>query len=187
MSTGDTNTDDVSTNDTAAQRIGLIWAQARGGIIGKDGQMPWHLPEDLAHFKAITSGGTVIMGRRTWDSLPPRFRPLADRRNVVVTRQSDWNADGAEVVHTVAEALQGATAGADGFIWVIGGGQIFDEVIDDADRLEVTEIDADVDGDVTAPAVDGSWTEVTAEPPADWQESRTGLRYRFLSYERARR
>ncbi|WP_157155838.1 dihydrofolate reductase [Diaminobutyricimonas sp. LJ205] len=185
MSTGDTNPNDVS--DTTAPRIGLIWAQARGGVIGKDGQMPWHLPEDLAHFKAITIGSTVIMGRRTWDSLPPRFRPLSDRRNVVVTRQDDWQADGAEVMHSVAAALQTATPGADGFIWVIGGGQIFDEVIGDADRLEVTEIDADVDGDVTAPAIDDNWTAVAVDPNADWLVSRTGLRYRFLSYVPGRR
>lgn len=171
---------------TNAPRIGLIWAQARGRVIGKDGQMPWHLPEDLAHFKAITTGSTVIMGRRTWDSLPPRFRPLDDRRNVVVTRQAGWRADGAEIVHSVAEALRVATGGPDGFVWVIGGGQIFDEVIGDASRLEVTEIDADVDGDVTAPAVDDSWI-VSAERPGDWQLSRTGLRYRFLRYERGRR
>jgi dihydrofolate reductase len=170
---------------TQAPRIGLIWAQARGGVIGKDGQMPWHLPEDLAHFKAITTGSTVIMGRRTWDSLPPRFRPLADRRNIVVTRQDGWQADGAEVVHSVAEALQTATAGANGFIWVIGGGQIYHEVIGAAARLEVTEIDAEVEGDVTAPAVDDSWTAVATDPSTDWLVSRTGLRYRFLSYKRA--
>ena len=77
-------------------RIGLIWAQARGGVIGKDGAMPWHLPEDLAHFKRTTLGCPVIMGRKTWDSLPPKFRPLPGRRNIVVTRNTQWQADGAE-------------------------------------------------------------------------------------------
>ena len=77
-------------------QVGLIWAQARGGVIGKDGVMPWHLPEDLAHFKRTTLSHPVIMGRRTWDSVPPRFRPLPERRNIVVTRQGDWHQIGAE-------------------------------------------------------------------------------------------
>ena len=77
-------------------RLGLVWAQARGGVIGKDGGMPWHVPEDLAHFKAVTSGHPVIMGRRTWESFPARFRPLPGRRNIVVTASPSWAEPGAE-------------------------------------------------------------------------------------------
>ena len=83
---------------TADARISLIWAQAADGVIGEAGSIPWHLPEDLAHFKELTHGGAVIMGRRTWDSLPERFRPLAGRRNIVITRQKDWSVEGATVV-----------------------------------------------------------------------------------------
>ena len=82
-------------------RIGLIWAEARGGVIGNDGVMPWHLPEDLAHFKQVTLNSAVVMGRKTWDSLPPRFRPLPDRRNIVVTRNPEWHADGVQTSHSV--------------------------------------------------------------------------------------
>ena len=87
--------------------VGLIWAEARGGVIGAEGGMPWHVPEDLAHFKAVTLGAPVIMGRKTWDSLPERFRPLSGRENVVITRQQDWTADGARRAATVSEAVRG--------------------------------------------------------------------------------
>ena len=79
-----------------SMHIALIYARAANGVIGKDGTMPWHLPEDLAHFKQLTQGNPVIMGRKTWDSLPPRFRPLPGRSNIVVTRQQDWNENGAQ-------------------------------------------------------------------------------------------
>jgi dihydrofolate reductase len=156
--------------------IGLIWAQARGGVIGADGTMPWHLSEDLAHFKDLTIGTTVVMGRRTWDSIEPRFRPLVDRRNIVLTRDPSWAAEGAEVAHSVDEALD------DPHSWVIGGGQLFAATIARADRLEVTEIDASYRGDAFAPAIDASWLAEDADGP--WLTSRTGLRYRFLTYAR---
>ena len=156
--------------------IGLIWAQARGGVIGADGTMPWHLSEDLAHFKDLTIGSTVVMGRRTWDSIEPRFRPLVDRRNIVLTRDPSWAAEGAEVAHSVDEALE------DPHTWVIGGGQLFAATIARADRLEVTEIDASYEGDAFAPAIDASWLAGDADAP--WLTSRAGLRYRFLSYTR---
>jgi dihydrofolate reductase len=158
--------------------LALIWAQALGGVIGSGGEMPWHLPEDLAHFRELTADGTVIMGRRTWDSLPERFRPLAGRRNVVVTRDGGWSADGAEAAGSLeaAVALGGASA------WVIGGGEIYRQSMPLASRLEVTEIDLDVAGDTTAPPIDESWT-LSAE--SEWQTSRTGIRYRFLSYDRS--
>lgn len=163
--------------------LGLVWAQARGGVIGAEGRMPWHLPEDLARFKGLTLGCSVVMGRRTWDSIEPRFRPLVDRRNIVVTRDRHWAAEGAEVAHEVDDAL--ALAGPDA--WVIGGAQLYAATIDRAHRLEVTEIDLAVDGDAHAPALGPEWTEIASAPEAadDWLESRTGLRYRFVSYRRA--
>ena len=160
--------------------LGLIWAQARGGVIGADGTMPWHLPEDLAHFKELTMGSAVIMGRRTWESFPARFRPLPGRRNIVVTRDASWAADGAEAVHSVDDALA-LDDGPDP--WIIGGAQLFTVTIDRAARLEVTEIDESFDGDTFAPAIDFSvWVPTPLTADAPWLISRTGLRYRFLTY-----
>ncbi len=156
--------------------VGLIWAEAAGGVIGAEGGMPWHVPEDLAHFKEITLGAPVVMGRKTWDSLPERFRPLAGRENIVITRQQGWAADGARRAATVAEAVRGADR-----VWIIGGAEIFRQVIGDADRLEVTELDLEVEGgDAFAPSRAG-WRLVDE---GDWQTSRTGVRYRFLGLER---
>lgn len=155
--------------------VGLVWAEAHGGVIGAEGGMPWHVPEDLAHFKDVTLGNPVVMGRKTWDSLPERFRPLAGRDNIVVTRQQDWSEEGARRAATVAEAVRGLDR-----VWIIGGAEIFRQVIGDADRLEVTELDLDVDGDAYAPAKTG-WRLVDE---GEWQTSRTGIRYRFLGYER---
>ncbi|VXB03588.1 Dihydrofolate reductase [Microbacterium sp. 8M] len=156
-------------------RVGLIWAEAHGGVIGASGTMPWHVPEDLAHFKDVTLGAPVVMGRRTWESLPERFRPLPGRENIVITRQTGWAADGARTADSVAAALAGLDEA-----WVIGGGEIFREVVGEADRLEVTELDLDVPGDAFAPSRDGFRLVAQGE----WQTSRTGIRYRFLSYER---
>ena len=163
--------------------ISLVWAEARGGVIGDGGTIPWHVPEDLAHFKELTLGGTVVMGRRTWQSLPPRFRPLAGRRNVVVTRDRSWSAEGADVVHALDEILDaaGSVAGS-APVWVIGGGEIYTQSLVKASRLEITEVDLDVPGDTTAPAIDPALWRVVAETP--WQESRTKTRYRFVSYDR---
>jgi dihydrofolate reductase len=160
--------------------LGLIWAQTLDGIIGADGGMPWHVPEDLARFRAVTTGHPVLMGRRTWDSIPPRFRPLPDRRNLVLTRDAVWSADGAERVASVDDAL--ALVGAED-VWVIGGGSVYEAAIDRADVLEVTELDLDVDGDTVAPAIDPAlWAVVST---SEWTTSRNGPRYRFLGYERS--
>lgn len=153
--------------------VGLVWAEAHGGVIGAGGGMPWHVPEDLAHFKTVTLGAPVVMGRRTWESFPERFRPLPGRRNIVVTRNGGWSADGAERAASLDEAL---VLAGDGRTWVIGGGALFREAIARADLLEVTELDLDVDGDTHAPPRDG-WTTVEQGP---WETSRTGIRYRFL-------
>jgi dihydrofolate reductase len=155
--------------------VGLIWAEAADGVIGAEGGMPWHVPEDLAHFKEVTVGSPVVMGRKTWDSLPERFRPLAGRENIVVTRQQDWSAEGARRAATVSEAVRGKDR-----VWIIGGADIFRQVIGDADRLEVTELELEVDGDAYAPSRAG-WRLVDE---GEWETSRSGIRYRFLGYER---
>ena len=161
--------------------VGLIWAQSPSGVIGRHGGIPWHLPEDLARFKNLTMGHTVVMGRRTWESLPPRFRPLPGRANVVLTRQADYMAAGA----TVVDGLEAALAGSDrDLTWVIGGSEIYHLALPMATRCEVTEVDIDFrldDDDALAPMLDESWVG-TSEP---WQDSSSGLRYRFHTFVRA--
>lgn len=160
-------------------RIGLIWAQARGGVIGQDGVMPWHLPEDLAHFKRTTLSHPVIMGRKTWDSIPPRFRPLPGRRNIVVTRQADWSEIGAESSPNLADALQKCENAER--VWIIGGAQIYAQALPLADEVVVTEIDADFDGDAFAPALGPEWREVAREEIV----AVGGLRLAFVTRHRA--
>lgn len=169
---------------TGTPQLGLIWAEAADGVIGAAGGMPWHVPEDLAHFKAVTAGAPVVMGRKTWDSLPPRFRPLPGRRNIVVTRSREWSAAGAERAGSLQGALDAAREDRPAWVWLIGGGELFREGIALADRLEVTELDVTVAGDTYAPARTG-W-EIRAEDPAEgWATSTGGIRYRFLRLERA--
>jgi dihydrofolate reductase len=160
--------------------LGLVWAQTLGGVIGAEGVMPWHLPEDLAHFRSVTRGSAVIMGRRTWDSLPERFRPLPGRDNVVITRQPDWAAEGASVAHSLDEAL----ALSEGPVWVIGGAEIYRLALPYADHLEVTEIDAEIVGDTLAPAISAEWNVVDTDPENGWRHSAGGLPFRFVRYER---
>ena len=158
--------------------MSLIWAQSTSGIIGRAGGIPWQLPEDLIHFKALTMGHTVVMGRRTWESLPAKFRPLPGRRNVVLTQQTGFTAEGATVVRSLDEAL------TDPDTWVVGGEQIYTLAMPRASRCEVTEVDIDLprdDGDVVAPLLDETWVGTTGE----WETSRTGLRYRFHTYLRS--
>jgi dihydrofolate reductase len=160
--------------------VGLVWAEAADGVIGAEGGIPWHVPEDLAHFRDVTMGEPVVMGRRTWDSLPERFRPLPGRRNIVVTRQPTWQARGAERAGSLDDAL--AAAGEER-VWVIGGGELFGEALADAETIELTEVDLVVAGDTFAPSREG-FTAVSTDPSRGWHTSRTGVRYRFLRLER---
>lgn len=163
-------------------RLGLVWAQSTSGVIGRGGDIPWRVPEDLARFKELTLGHTVVMGRRTWESLPAKVRPLPGRRNVVLSRRSDFVADGAEVVDSLEAAL--ARAADEPQTWVIGGEQVYLLALPRATRCEVTEVEVDLrrdDDDALAPVLDDSWIGETGE----WQVSRTGLRYRLHSYRRA--
>ena len=157
-------------------KLGLIYARARNGVIGKAGGLPWHLPEDMAHFKRLTLGCPVIMGRRTWDSLPERFRPLPGRKNIVVTRQPDWNAPGASRAASLSEAM--ALCGDQAQAWVIGGAQLYAQALALADTAEVTEIDSDFEGDVFAPELGAQWEEVAHEAHI----SASGLNFSFATY-----
>jgi dihydrofolate reductase len=159
-------------------RIGLIFARADNGVIGKDGAMPWHLPEDLAHFKRVTQAHPVIMGRRTWLSIPPRFRPLPGRRNIVLTRQPGWHAEGAETAHDLPAAIGLCTAAP--LVWIIGGAQIYAQAEPLACIAEITEIHAPYEGDAHAPALGPGWRETARET----HTSAYGLRYSFVRHQR---
>lgn len=157
----------------------LIAGVARNGVIGRDGGLPWHLPEDLRHFKRQTLGWPVIMGRRTWDSLPPAFRPLPGRRNLVVTRQADWRAEGAEPAPSLASALDRLQCSERAF--VIGGAQLYAEALAHADELLLTEIDADVEGDAFFPPWD---RRAFVERSRETHRAAAGWVYAFVHYVR---
>ncbi|MGY1822855.1 dihydrofolate reductase [Geodermatophilus sp. SYSU D00079] len=161
--------------------VGLVWAQAHGGVIGAGGALPWHLPEDLRAFRALTTGATVVMGRRTWESLPERFRPLPGRRNVVLTADPSWAADDAHRASSVAQVL----AERDGDLWVIGGGQVYAAFLPFADRVVVTDVDTRVDGDTWAPELGAEWRVVSRRPAEGWSTSSTGLRYAISDHRRS--
>jgi dihydrofolate reductase len=159
--------------------IHLIFARARNGVIGKNNQLPWHLPEDLAHFKRTTLGQPVIMGRKTWDSLPLQFRPLPGRTNIVVTRQTDWQAPGATVAHSLAQAQ--SLCDPQQTVWVIGGAEIYAQALPLARKAVITDIDLAVaDGDAFAPQFGPHWQQTHREDHVSAQ----GLAFSFITLER---
>ncbi|WP_374567067.1 dihydrofolate reductase [Ideonella sp.] len=163
--------------------IALIAGVARNGVIGRDNALLWHLPEDMKHFRAATMGAPVIMGRKTWDSLPARFRPLPGRHNIVLTRQRGFDAAGATVVGDLAAALAAAQRDKPARVFVIGGEQIYREALPLADELMLTEIERDFDGDAHFPDFGrDAFGEVERErhlaaPPNDFHFS-------FVTYRR---
>jgi dihydrofolate reductase len=164
------------------KHVGLVWAQSTSGVIGRGGDIPWRVPEDMVRFKQLTIGHTVVMGRRTWDSLPAAVRPLPGRRNIVLSRQTQFVATGAELVGSLEQALPNSRAEPE--TWVIGGEQIYLLALPHATRCEVTEVDVELprdDDDALAPVLDEAWAGETGE----WLVSRSGLRYRFHSYYRS--
>lgn len=179
-------------------RLGMIWAQAADGAIGRDGVMPWHLPEDLAHFKRTTLGAPVIMGRRTWESLPERFRPLPWRENLVISRDGGYDAPGASVLTSLEAALQRVQFVADApqgdpassrdassacTAWIMGGGELYRSAMPFATQLVVTRIEVQVpDADTFAPEIGPEWTLADPGTP---QTAATGLGYRFERWVRA--
>ncbi len=162
-------------------KISLLAAVARGGVIGRDGAIPWRIPEDVAHFKALTMGHAVVMGRRTWGSIPERFRPLPGRRNVVVTRNPDWSAEGAERTRSLEEALH--LLGNATHVYVIGGAEVYAAALPLADELVLTEIDLDVEGDTFFPDWD---RREFGETSREEHVSKNGTPFAFVTYERTR-
>lgn len=155
--------------------IGLIYARSRNGVIGRDNQLPWRLPEDLARLKGLTMGCPVLMGRKTWDSLPPKFRPLPGRRNIVITRSTEWRAEGAERAGSFDEAVA-LCAGAPR-AWVLGGAEIYRLALPRADVIEMTVVEQDHEGDTHAPELGSEWGEVASTSHV----SSTGIPYRFVT------
>jgi len=158
-------------------KLHLIFARSRNGVIGKDNTLPWHLPEDLAHFKRTTLGCPVIMGRKTWDSLQPKFRPLPGRANVVVTRQAEWQSAGALRADSLEQAM--ALCGEAENAWIIGGAQMYALALPLAQTAVVTEIDMDIEGDAFAPTFGPAWRETAREE----HTAVNGLTYRFITLE----
>jgi len=162
----------------ARPRLSLIVAVARNGVIGKDNRLPWHIPEDLKRFKALTMGHHIIMGRRTWESIG---RPLPGRKSVVVTRDGDYSAPGANVVHSFADALDACAGDDEAF--VIGGAEVYREALAHADRVYLTEVLADYPGDVRFPPLGADWREMSREKP---RRSPAEVGFAFVVYERQR-
>ena len=159
--------------------VTLVAAIARNGVIGRDGAIPWRIPKDVAYFKELTTGHAVVMGRRTWDSLPDRFRPLPDRRNVVVTRNSLWRVKGAERAGSVEEALE-LLLDVDR-VFVTGGAEIYAEALPLADEMFLTEIDDDVAGDTFFPHWD---RDAFVQASRDEHVSDDGVPFAFVTYRR---
>jgi len=154
--------------------IVLVVAVARNGVIGKDGVIPWHISDDMKRFKALTVGHTVVMGRKTWDSLPKK--PLPGRVNVVVTRQKGWQAEGA----VTASSLGQATAGTSGTVMVIGGAEIYERALPLATRIELTEVHEDFAGDASFTFDRKGWHETAREE----RVTPEGLRYSYVTLTR---
>jgi dihydrofolate reductase len=158
--------------------IALVVAYASNGAIGRDSELPWRLPTDMRHFRELTEGGAVLMGRRTWESIPERFRPLPNRRNLVLSGDQGYAAPGAEVFASLDAALEACAREC----FVIGGAQTYAEALPLAGRVHATEIETDVEADTFFPALD----------PGEWRRARLGERlqengygFRFCVYERA--
>jgi len=161
--------------------ISLIAAVAANRAIGKNNELLWHLPADMAHFRAATRGKPVIMGRKTWESLPPRFRPLPGRQNIVISRDRQYDAPGATITAGLDEAVSACDRAEEAFI--IGGADIYAQALPLADRLYLTEIDQEIDGDVFFPVIDkAQWEEISRSPA----QSENGLSFSFVCYQRRR-
>ena len=160
--------------------ISLIAAVARNRAIGKDGQLLWHIPEDLRYFREVTQGKTVVMGRKTWESLPEKFRPLPGRKNIVLSRQQDYVAKGAILVFTIEEILDAISQ--DEEIFIIGGAELYRLFLPLAHKIYLTEVDGDYHADAFFPDFSSQeWTEVSRKPGKD----SSSLKLSFVLYARS--
>lgn len=163
--------------------IAMIVAVAENGVIGKDNDLVWSLPDDMKYFMNTTKGHYIILGRKNYDSLPPKFRPLPNRTNIVVTRQKDLELEGAHVVHTIDDAIELCKKDKQEKIFVIGGGQIYKQALPFTDSLYITEIHHSFEGDTYFPHVNkNEWTEVSREPHGT--DDRHLYAFDFVVYKR---
>lgn len=174
--------------------VRAVWAQAHDAagepVLGKDGGMPWHVPEDLAHFVRVTTPHPIIIGRATWDSIPPKYRPFANRFTIVLTRNESWEPTPASTperpvirASTPEEALTSAQKHATNGVIIVGGGeQIFHLLEPQTTEYVVTELNIEVDGDRRPPKITNDWTLTET---SDWHTSKNGIEYRFRTYRRA--
>ena len=168
----------------APMTIRLIWAHDRNRVIGVGNGLPWRVPEDSRRFQALTMGSAVVMGRRTWDSLPAAYRPLPGRENWVLTRNSRWSAEGAARASSLEEVLD-RMSGHD--LWVAGGGEVYSLALPLADECFVTEIDAEFPGDAWAPDLASPWhRDANHHEGSGWQVSATEVGFRYSIYVRDR-
>lgn len=176
--------------DPTTAEIGMIWAQTQQGVIGDAGAMPWHLPEDLAHFKATTRGAPVVMGRRTWESFPAKYRPLPGRQNIVITQDQRAAEQirelGGHPVASLDEGIKLASDAAAEKIWIIGGGRVYAETVDRglADLAVITVIQSDASGDTSAPALTPEWELTDREPAAGRHQGANGLQFHIETHRR---
>jgi dihydrofolate reductase len=161
--------------------ISLVLARADNGVIGADNAIPWRIPEDMKRFKAITMGKPIVMGRKTWDSFPKK--PLPGRTNIVVTRDANWRAEGAVAARSLDEALAKAGSESPAEIAVIGGAEIYRLALPHADRIYLTEVHMDADGDVSLSPFDAAHWRETARTE---QATADGLHYSYVTLERIR-
>jgi dihydrofolate reductase len=161
--------------------LSLIAAVARNRVIGRNNELLWQLPGDMRHFRETTRGRPVLMGRKTWESLPEKFRPLPGRRNVVVSRNPHYAAPGAELAGSLAEAIEKAGGGGSGEIFVIGGADLYAQALPLAERLYLTEIAAEFSGDAFFPEISpDKWQEISRTPEVE----ENGLSHAFVVYQR---
>ncbi len=163
-------------------KIALIAAMTRNRVIGKDNDLPWKLPDDMKFFQQQTKGHVVIMGRKNYDSLPPKFKPLPNRTNVILTRQENFKAEGCVVVSGLEEALDFARSSGEDEVYVIGGGEVYNQALSQSNRIYLTEIDTELSGDTFFPALGAEWKEVSRRHhPADERHS---YAFDFVTYEK---
>ena len=164
-------------------KIAMIAAKTQNNVIGKDNDLPWHLPDDMKFFMQKTTGHHVIMGRKNFESLPPKFSPLPNRTNIIMTRKTDYHPEGTEVVHSLEDALAVAERGGEQEVFIIGGGEIYKLGLDRADILYLTEIKTEMDGDAYFPEIDlDKWKETARTPHTT--DDRHKYAFDFVTYVR---
>lgn len=163
--------------------ISLIAAMSKNRVIGRDNDLPWKLPDDMKFFQRTTRGHIVIMGRKNYDSLPPSYKPLPNRTNVILTRQAEFNAEDCVVFGNLEDALEYSRNEGEQEAFVIGGGQIYEQALEKSDRIYLTEIEAEIDGDTFFPKLSSDWKEGSREHHS--ADERHQYAFDFVTYEKA--